>query len=149
MLADRADRISADERDRLRRFVADVVCPQFAASPLWERLQRSPAVYVEEPIDTLVRVDGFDRELQGFVDVLSVDATGNWHVDELKLVLQSSSPETQARYRLQAQVYAWAVSEQVDGTPVVPSITQLGVEPLTRTVEWDSTGVLERLDELP
>ena len=149
VLADRADRIDADERDRLRRFVADVVCPQFAATPLWERLQRANAVYVEEPVDTLVRVDGFDRELQGVADVLSVDAAGNWHVDEIKLVLQPSTTETRARYRLQAQVYAWAVSKQVGTTTVVPSVTQLGVESRTRTVDWDAADVLERLDELP
>jgi ATP-dependent helicase/nuclease subunit A len=148
VLADRADRIDADERDRLQQFVADVVCPQFAATPLWERLQRASAVYVEEPVDTLVRVDGFDRELQGVADVLSVDATGNWHVDEIKIVLQPSTAETRARYRLQAQVYAWAVSKQVGTTTVVPSITQLGVEPLSRTVDWETADVLKRFDEL-
>ncbi|SFK58079.1 ATP-dependent helicase/nuclease subunit A [Halogranum rubrum] len=148
-LADRAGRISADERSRLQRFVADTICPQFAASPLWERLQDAQAVYVEEPVDTLVRVDGLDRELQGVADVLSVDATGTWHVDEVKLVLQSSSSETQKRYRLQAQVYAWAVSKQVASETVVPTITQLGVETRTETVEWDEKAVLDRFGELP
>lgn len=124
------------ERAAVRAFVAERVCPQFAASETWARLRASDPVYVEEPLDAVVRVG--DRraavETRNVADVVSRAPDGTWHVDDLKVALAPTDRETRRRYDLQAATYAWLLERQRGGESVEPSITRLGVDPAVRTV---------------
>lgn len=141
--------VSESERARLKSFIRERVCPQLAASDVWMRVQDAAEVYVEEPVDMIVRIDGLDTELQSLVDVVTKDAAGDWHTDELKIVLQQSDTETRARYELQAQFYAWGLSKQLnERTEVYSHITQLGAEPMSISVDWGEPSLMDRLKEL-
>ncbi|WP_435335929.1 UvrD-helicase domain-containing protein [Haloarchaeobius sp. TZWWS8] len=152
-LADRLDRsldelagIHPDESDKLATFVRETICPQFAESPLWERVQNANRVYVEEPVDMLVRVDGVDLEIQGHADVVLEHPNGNWETHELKVVLQQPEEATVKRYELQAQWYAWGLARQLGSeTSVTTSITQLGIDQQTETVHWSETNLRAKL----
>ncbi|WP_435361566.1 UvrD-helicase domain-containing protein [Haloarchaeobius sp. DFWS5] len=157
VLADRLQRalddctgVEATERDRLERFVRETVCPQFADSVLWERVTHTTSVFVEEPVDTLVRIDDLDTEMQGHADVVFETVSGDWEVHELKVFLQTPDAETRARYELQAQLYAWCLSQQLEEEATVTAqITQLGVETGTVSVDWSSDKLQTRLKRVP
>ncbi|WP_435102636.1 UvrD-helicase domain-containing protein [Halarchaeum sp. P4] len=135
-------------RDELRAFVTETVCPQFAATETWARLRESDPVYVEEPLDAVVHVDGFAIETQNVADVVSRDSTGQWHVDDLKLALAPSDAETRARYALQTATYAW-VFERQSGHAAVSVVTRLGVDPDIRRVSAPNEPVAAWFDALP
>lgn len=153
-LREEAEDVRREERRQLRAFVAETVCPQFAATDTWARLQASPEVYVEEPLDAVLRVDAGSNsspraaarsarvdagsgaspriETYNVADVVSVDADGGWHVDDLKVALAASDRETTRRYDLQAATYAWLLERQLAGESVTAGVTRLGVDPEER-----------------
>lgn len=137
------------ERDLLRAYVADTLCPQFAASDLWDRLQASRVVYIEEPLDTVVRVAGLDIEVGGQADVVSIDAEGRWHVDDVKVTLHPFDEEIRDRYELQTAAYAWILRQHPDvDAAVVPTVTTLGVEEGTLPVSVGDAAVREAVESL-
>ncbi|GGN16349.1 UvrD-helicase domain-containing protein [Halarchaeum nitratireducens] len=125
--------VSEAERAAVRAFVADRVCPQFAASETWARLHASDPVFVEESLDAVVRVgEGAAVETQNVADVVSRGPDGTWHVDDLKVALAPSDRETRRRYDLQAATYAWVLERQRGAGPVSATVTRLGVDPTVR-----------------
>ncbi|ELZ88799.1 UvrD/REP helicase [Haloferax elongans ATCC BAA-1513] len=139
--------VNSDERQQLRSYVAGVLCPQFAESELWQRLQEAPEVYVEESLDTVSRVDGVDVEIQSHADFVSKATDGTWHVDDLKVSLQPPTEETSARYSVQAETYGWILSQQVSGV-VESGVTRIGIEPAGSCSEVNPQMVLEHLRTL-
>ncbi|GGM64567.1 ATP-dependent helicase/nuclease subunit A [Halarchaeum rubridurum] len=121
------------ERAAVRAFVAERVCPQFAASETWARLRESESVFVEESVDAVVRVSerAVAVEMQNVADVVSRAPDGTWRVDDLKVALAPSDGETRRRYDLQAATYAWLLERQVGGS-VSATVTRLGVDPTVR-----------------
>lgn len=146
-----ARHVAADEREQLRRYVERTLCPQFAETASYERLAASERRYVEEPLDAVVRIDGLAVEIGGRADVVSVDAEGRWHVDELKVALRPPEPALRARYELQTATYAWLLARQSGVDDVAASITTVGAHRETAAVatgEQDVRRALGRLGDL-
>ncbi|MFC7137728.1 UvrD-helicase domain-containing protein [Halobaculum litoreum] len=73
--------IPAAERERIVSYVTSTVMPQFADAGVFRRVARADAVHVEEPVETVVRVDGVDLEVRGQADF--VLRTGDeWSIEE-------------------------------------------------------------------
>jgi ATP-dependent helicase/nuclease subunit A len=132
------------ERRALVGFIADCVCPQLAESRLWQRVQRADAVYLEAPADTVTRVDDVAVEMQSLADIVTREGD-QWAVTELKITLQDTPP-TDA-HRLQAQVYAWALTQQPDTGTVAAHVQHLGATAANVPVDWDPQTVRDRLAE--
>ncbi|MEF8859416.1 MAG: UvrD-helicase domain-containing protein [Halolamina sp.] len=141
------------ERERLRQYVEGTLLPALAESALWERLQESRQLYVEEPLDAIARVGGngqagVDVEIGGEADIVSVDAEGRWRVDDLKVVLKPLDRECWDRYELQAATYALALARQLGVEAVHAAVTTVGVESGTRQIESGSAEVRTALEQL-
>jgi len=141
---ERSPDLTPSERRSLVGFITDLVCPQLATSQLWQRVQQADAVYVEVPADTVTRVDGVAVELQSLADIVT-RAGEQWDVTEIKISLQDTPP-TDA-HRLQAQVYAWALTHQPDTETVTAHVQQLGATAANIPVDWDPQTVRGRLAE--
>ncbi|MBP1987191.1 UvrD-helicase domain-containing protein [Halolamina salifodinae] len=139
--------VAPEEREELRRYLSGTLCPQLADSAAYERLAESERRFVEEPLDAVVRIHGFAVEVGGRADVVSVDAGGDWHVDELKIGLRPPEPELQERYELQAATYAWLLERQ-GPTDVTAAVTTVGAHQESQTVEAGQEEVQELLDRL-
>jgi ATP-dependent helicase/nuclease subunit A len=140
----RSPDLAPAERRALVCFIRDCVCPQLAESRLWHRVQRADAVYLEAPADTVTRVDDVAVELQSLADIVTREGD-QWAVTELKIALQDTPP-TDA-HRLQAQVYAWALTQQPDTGTVAAHVQHLGATAASIPVEWDPQTVRNRLAE--
>ncbi|SEM04306.1 UvrD-helicase domain-containing protein [Haloferax larsenii] len=139
--------VTNSDREQLRSYVSEVLCPQFAETDLWSRLRDATVLYVEESLDTVIRVTDADVEIQSHADFVSKSADGTWHVDDLKVSLQSPTEETSARYSVQAETYGWILSQQVSGV-VESGVTRIGVEPAGWCSEVSPQVVLEHLRTL-
>jgi len=139
--------VASEEREQLRRYVQGALCPQLADSTVYERLAESERRFVEEPLDGVVRISGLAVEVSGRADVVSVDADGEWHVDELKVGLRPPEPELRERYELQAATYAWLLKRQ-RGESVTATVTTVGAREETATVDAGEDDVRELLDGL-
>jgi ATP-dependent helicase/nuclease subunit A len=140
-----------DEQAKLYRFLTTEVLPDLAGSALWSRVERAATVYVEEPLEAVTRVDGVDVEVQGAADLVIVTPDGTHHVEELKVRLSSSPPPTDTlrRYRLQAQVYAWTLTQQVDDSVRVEArVTTVGATTETYTGQLAPAAGLHELIRL-
>lgn len=84
--------LSQAERSRLETFIRETVCPQFAARAVWERVQNPAEVYVEEPVDSVVRIDGLDTELQSIVDVVTKRSDEQWFRTNSKSYCKRATP---------------------------------------------------------
>ena len=76
---------------------------------------------------------------------------GTHHVEELKVRLSSSPPaaDTLRRYRLQAQVYAWTLTQQVDDSVRVEArVTTVGATTETYTGQLAPAAGLHELIRL-
>ena len=142
-----AQGVAREEREQLRRYVEGTLCPQLAATDVYDRLIASRQRYVEEPLDAVVRVAGLAVEVGGRADVVSIDRDGEWHVDELKIALRPPEPDLRARYELQAATYAWLLERQ-EGPAVTATVTTLGAHQETTVVTAGEAAVRERLDRL-
>ena len=145
-----ASRVSSAEREQLRRYVESSLLPEVAETALWERLQRRDRHYVEEPLDGVARIGnpGLAVEIGGQADVVSVDDDGNWRVDDLKVALAPLTPELRERYELQAATYAWALARQPGVDDVTTTVTTVGAEAGSWTVERGDAAFREALDRL-
>jgi ATP-dependent helicase/nuclease subunit A len=139
--------VARDEREGLRRYVEGTLCPQLADTDAYRRLAASERCYVEEPLDAVVRVNDLAVEVGGRADVVSVDADGQWHVDELKVGLRPPEPALRERYDLQAATYAWLLERQGPDA-VTATVTTVGAHQESTTVDAGAESVRERLVEL-
>jgi len=140
-----------DEQAKLYRFLTTEILPDLAGSALWSRVERAATVYIEEPLEAVTRVDGVDVEVQGAADLVIVTPDGTHHVEELKVRLSSSPPPTDTlrRYRLQAQVYAWTLTQQVDDSVRVEArVTTVGATTETYTDQLAPAAGLHELIRL-
>ena len=144
---DHARGVAPAEREQLRRYVEETICPQLAATESYERLAASRRRYVEEPLDAVVRVSGLAVELGGRADVVSVDSEGQWHVDEFKIGLRPPEPELRERYELQAATYAWLLERQ-ESSAVTATVTTVGTRQESTTVTAGEEDVRSLLDRL-
>jgi ATP-dependent helicase/nuclease subunit A len=117
---------SRSEAHRVMTYVRETVCPQFAETDAWDRLQTSAAVYVEEPLDDVLSVGDYTIETRNHADLVSRTPNGTWHVDDIKLALASVDTEMRRRYGLQAAFYVWLLDRQLTDPPVEGHVTYLG-----------------------
>ncbi|WP_218055085.1 PD-(D/E)XK nuclease family protein, partial [Haloparvum sedimenti] len=123
-----------DERAAIRSFVTDTVLPQFSKSALADRLHRAETVYVEEPLEGVIRVDGVEVEVPGTADFLLKMPDGRWVVEDVKLAL-SEDDAAEPRYQLQLATYVWALRRQVGEEPAVDAwLSTFGVR--AETTPW-------------
>jgi len=136
-IARHASGVAPDEREQLRRYLESSLLPAFAETSLWDRLQATDRRYVEEPLDGVVRVGdpGLAVEIGGQADIVSVDDAGEWHVDDLKVTLTPLDESLRGRYELQAAAYAWALSRQPEVKTVTTTVTTVGTERTSWTVD--------------
>jgi ATP-dependent helicase/nuclease subunit A len=153
-MATHARDVASEERERLRRYVEGTLLPRLAESALWERLNGERR-YVEEPLDAVVRVGSGASELAvelgGQADIVSADSEGNWHVDDVKVVLKELDEELWHRYELQTAAYAWMLEQQEGIEGVSAAVTTVGVTNGTHQVsasESDVLAAVERLNDL-
>lgn len=119
--------VGDDEWEDLYSFLTEYVLSDLAASELWSRIERATAVYIEEPLHAVTRVDGVDVEVQGAADLVVVMPDGSHYIEELKVQLAPATDTLRRRYRRQAQAYAWVLRQQVDPTVSVESrVTTIG-----------------------
>ncbi|ACV49404.1 UvrD-helicase domain-containing protein [Halomicrobium mukohataei] len=116
--------VGGRERQQVASYVRETVCPQFASTGVWERLQSS-AVYVEEPLDAVLPVADHTIETRNHADIVSRAPDGTWYVDDIKLVL-ADTDATRDRYALQTAFYAWLLERQLDDATVRGRITCVG-----------------------
>lgn len=137
--------VDGPEREALRGYVSERLCPQFATTDAWDRLRGSSERYVEEPLDAVVDVGSVAIETRNRADVVSVAPDGTWHVDDLKVVLADVDPAVRGRYELQVAFYAWLLDRQLPpDSDVTATLTSLGVEvgsaeahpPVVTVPEW-------------
>ncbi|MDG5776861.1 UvrD-helicase domain-containing protein [Haloarculaceae archaeon H-GB2-1] len=141
-LAREAASVDPAERDGVRRYVAETLCPQLAETAAWQRANSRDDVAVEVPVAAVVDVgDGLRVETKNRVDVLSRTSNGDWHVDELKVRLAPVDDETRARSVTQAAVYASLLRQQFDEV-VSATVTHVGVE-------CGSCDATDEVDEVP
>jgi len=148
-IASHAPRVSNAEREQLRRYVESSLLPELAETALWERLDGSGNRFVEEPLDGVARVGepGLAVEIGGQADVVSVE-DGVWRVDDLKVALAPLTGELRERYELQAATYAWALARQPGVEDVTTTVTTVGAETTSWTVERGEESVREALSRL-
>ncbi|WP_179213702.1 UvrD-helicase domain-containing protein [Halorubrum vacuolatum] len=136
--------VGADEWDGLYTFLVEDVLEDLAVSELWSRVERATAVYVEEPLHGVTRVNGVDVEVQGAADLVLVLPDGTYHIEELKVRLAPATESLRRRYRMQAQAYAWVLTQQVDpAVSVEARVTTVGT--VTETYAARSSAGLREL----
>jgi len=147
VLEDEADAgVSDNEWNGLYTFLTEYVLSNLAASELWERVERATAVYVEEPLHAVIRVDGVDVEVQGVADLVVVLPDGSYHVEELKVQLAPATDALRRRYRLQAKAYQWVLKQQVgSAVSVEAQVTTVGAVAETYAAQSPSAGLRELL----
>ena len=137
--------ITPAARASIQRYLSDRICPQFAESTVWKRVQQATTCYVEEPLDAVLTVDDIDIETQNRADLITVDEDGHWIVDEIKLAHTTVDPETKKQQRLQTAFYGWVLEQQLPPERTVTTrLTYLGrsVEsvavsaPIASVSEW-------------
>lgn len=120
-------RITPAMRTSIQTYLSDRICPQFATSDTWKEIQQAQTQYVEEPIHTVLEIDGIEIETQNRADIVSVQSDGQWVVDELKLTHSSIEQETRKQHRLQVAFYAWLLNQQLPTeSSVTARLTYLG-----------------------
>ena len=145
-IEDHARGVAAEEREELRRYVERTLCPQLAETGSYERLAASDRLFVEEPLDGVVRIKGLAVEVGGRADVVSLDGDG-WHVDELKVSLRPPEPELRERYERQAATYAWLLERQ-GPEAVTATVTTVGAHRSSTTVQTRESDVRDLLERL-
>ncbi|MFC7095781.1 UvrD-helicase domain-containing protein [Halobaculum marinum] len=144
--------IPDDERASIMSYLATTILPQFAASALFDRIAAADAVFVEEPLETVVRVDGADVEVRGQADFVLRDGD-RWRIEDLKVAFADGTDETDERYRVQLATYRWVLAKQegVDPTSIDASVNSLGSRVgsvVTVGDEYDGARVAELLERL-
>lgn len=150
-VADHAASAGPTERAAVRDFVGNTVCPQFAATATWTRLQASAAQFIEEPVDTVVEATGVRIEAHNHVDIVSVAPDGTWHVDDLKIALAEPGEALRSRHERQVALYLRALERQLpeDTTAGVSgTLTYLGTEHRTRQLPLSEIDIREQLARL-
>jgi ATP-dependent helicase/nuclease subunit A len=149
-IAQHASGVAPDEREQLRRYLESSLLPAFAETALWERLHDADRRYIEEPLDGVVRVGepGLAVEVGGQADIVSVDDAGEWHVDDLKVTLTPIDESTRRRYELQATAYAWALNRQPGVKSVTTTVTTIGAEQTSWTIDAGDAAFKRALDHL-
>ena len=149
-VADHAANAGPAERAAVRDFVANTVCPQFAETATWTRLQASSAQFIEEPVDTVAEVTGLRIEAHNHVDIVSVAPDGTWHIDDLKLTLTEPGEALRCRHERQVALYLWALERQLpEDTPgVAGTLTYLGTEHRTHQLTLSDIDIREQLARL-
>ena len=114
-------------RARVREYLIETALPAFVDTDAFERLCRADTVFVEEPLETRLRVDGLRVEFRGQADFVARDGD-RWLIEDVKLTFAEGSDETDDRYRHQLAAYRWVLERQgVDPTArVVCRITNVG-----------------------
>nr|WP_284438667.1 UvrD-helicase domain-containing protein [Halomicroarcula laminariae] len=150
-VADHAAKASLSERAAIRDFVGNTVCPQFAATTTWTRLQASSAQFIEEPVDAVANVAGIKVEAHNHVDIVSVTPDGTWHVDDLKIALTEPGEALRSRHKRQVGLYVWALRQQLPGDTnpeVSGTLTYLGTKSLTHNLTVSEDDIRESLEQL-
>ena len=105
--------IPPETRASIRSYLSEHICPQFATSEVWQQAQQATTRCVEEPLDTVVAVDDLTIETQNRADLITVDETGQWIIDEIKLAHTRVDPATKKQQRLQTAFYGWVLEQQL------------------------------------
>lgn len=115
------------QRGRVRDYLVGSALPAFVATDAFERLCRADTVFVEEPLETRIRVDGLRMEFRGQADFVARDGD-EWLIEDIKLTFAEGSAQTDDRYRHQLAAYRWILERQgVDPSArVVARITNVG-----------------------
>ncbi|MBI3313743.1 MAG: UvrD-helicase domain-containing protein [Candidatus Omnitrophica bacterium] len=92
---------------------AEKILKNFAASPVFKKLQQAKAVYRELPF-VLNERHGL---IYGVIDLLFQDARGHWYVLDYKTAVGSADKIASSGYDLQIQIYALAVSRILGKIP--------------------------------
>jgi ATP-dependent helicase/nuclease subunit A len=137
------------ERNGLRRFLTELVLPDFATSKLWDQLQAAENVYVEKRLRGHIRRDGVEFELEGQADFVIENPDESWSIIDTKTALTDMNTETRHRYELQTACYAALLAQldDVDG-PVSCSVETFGVVTERIVTRLPQSAVTQRLDEL-
>ncbi|MFB6243042.1 MAG: PD-(D/E)XK nuclease family protein, partial [Halobaculum sp.] len=127
-------------RTQVRDYLLGTALPAFVKTDAFERLCRADTVFVEEPLETRLRVDGLRIEFRGQADFVARNGD-SWLIEDVKLAFAEGRDETDERYRLQLAAYRWILERQgVDPTArVVGRITNVGTrdDELTLAPEAD------------
>jgi ATP-dependent helicase/nuclease subunit A len=115
------------QRARVGEYLVGTALPAFVETDAFERLCRADTVFVEEPLETRLRVDDLRVEFRGQADFVARDGD-DWLIEDVKLAFAEGHDETDDRYRLQLAAYRWILERQgVDPTArVVGRITNVG-----------------------
>ncbi|MEZ3118058.1 UvrD-helicase domain-containing protein [Halobaculum sp. MBLA0147] len=115
------------QRNRIRDYLFEAALPAFVATDAFERLCRAGTVFVEEPLETRIKVDDLRVEFRGQADFVARDGD-EWLIEDIKLTFAEGSAETDDRYRHQLAAYRWILERQgVDPSArVVARITNIG-----------------------
>jgi len=147
VLDDEVD-VGDTEWDGLYSFLVEHVLPDLATSELWSRVERATAVYLEEPLHAVTRIDGVDAEVQGAADLVVVMPDGAYHVEELKVQLAPATDALRRRYRLQAQAYTWVLAQQVaSAVSVEGRVTTVGAVAETYAAGLPEAGLPELIQQ--
>lgn len=123
------------DRKKVRSFVANDICPQFADTAAWDRLRNTDQCYIEDKLSSILDYD-LETETHNRADIISVDTDGNWHVDDLKLHLTAPDPKRRKRAEVQAKFYAVLLKRQLPSdADVTPWVTHLGTDTETTKAE--------------
>lgn len=115
------------EREKVATVIRETVCPQFADTDTWVRLQKSRAVYVEEPLDGMLNIGDHTVETRNAADIVSQGPDGMWYVDELKTVLTAPDDVMRNSHSLQATFYRELLEKQIeDDSTVTACVTLTG-----------------------
>lgn len=115
------------QRVRVRDYLVESALPRFIETDAFKRLCRADTVFVEEPLETRIRVDSLRVEFRGQADFVARDGD-EWLIEDIKLTFGEGSDETDDRYRHQLAAYRWILERQgVDpSAQVVARITNIG-----------------------
>jgi len=141
--------IEESERRAVEEFVSHTLCPQFAATETWTRLQTSETTFTEEATDTLVDIGGLSIETQNHIDVVSMAPDGTWHVDEVKIILTPPDETMRRRHNAQLAFYAWALQQQLSqDAEVEATLTYLGQTTQTHQPQISQSRLRRQLAQL-
>jgi len=98
------------QRARVGEYLVGTALPVFVETDAFERLCRADTVFVEEPLETRLRVDDLRVEFRGQADFVARDGD-DWLIEDVKLAFAEGHDETDDRYRLQLAAYRWILPD--------------------------------------
>lgn len=99
------------QRQAVETYLSNCVLPEFVETDAFDRLCTADEVYIEDPIETQIRIDGVRIDVRGQADFIARDGS-EWFVEDVKLAFANGTDETDERYRLQLATYQWVLRRQ-------------------------------------